>query len=79
MKLIMFSMLDWADCQEVERAEDKVSGAWVFRGTRVPVRALFENLETGATVNQFLEWFPGVTSDQVVAVLAHAEQSLAEV
>ena len=75
----MVSMLDWADCLEVERAEDKVSGAWVFRGTRVPVRALFENLETGATIDQFLEWFPGVTSDQVVAVLAHAEQSLAEV
>lgn len=75
----MLIMLDWADCLEVERAEDKVSGAWVFRGTRVPVRALFENLETGATVDQFLEWFPGVTSDQVVAVLAHAEQSLAEV
>ena len=75
----MVSMLDWADCLEVERAEDKVSGAWVFRGTRVPVRALFENLETGATIDQFLEWFPGVTSDQVVAVLAHAEQSLAVV
>ncbi len=72
-------MLDWSNCPEVERAKDKVSGAWVFRGTRVPVRALFENLETGATIDQFLEWFPGVTSKQVVAVLAHAEQSLAEV
>ena len=72
-------MLDWSDCPAVERAKDKVSGAWVFRGTRVPVRALFENLETGATIDQFLEWFPGVTSNQVMAVLAHAEQSLAEV
>jgi uncharacterized protein (DUF433 family) len=72
-------MLDWADCREVERNKDKVSGAWVFRGTRVPVRALFENLETGATVEQFLEWFPGVTMNQVVSVLAHAEQSLIEV
>jgi len=71
--------LDWADCREVERAEDKVSGAWVFQGTRVPVRALFENLETGATIGQFLEWFPGVTPGQVVTVLEHAEQSLAEV
>ena len=75
----MLIMLDWSDCPEVERAEDKVSGAWVFRGTRVPVRALFENLESGATIDQFLEWFPGVTSEQVAAVLAHAEQSLAEV
>ena len=72
-------MLDWADCGEVERSEDKVSGVWVFRGTRVPVRALFENLETGATIDEFLEWFPGVTLNQVVGVLAHAEQSLVEV
>ena len=75
----MFSMLDWADCREVERSADKVSGAWVFRGTRVPVRALFENLETGATIDQFLDWFSGVTAEQVGAVLEHAEQSLAEV
>ena len=75
----MSIMLDWGDCQPVERSEDKVSGAWVFRGIRVPVRALFENLEAGATVNEFLEWFPGVTSEQVAAVLVHAEHSLAEV
>jgi len=75
----MLSMLDWGDCQQVERSEGKVSGAWVFRGTRVPVRALFENLEAGATIDQFLEWFPGVTPEQVAAVLAHAEHSLAEV
>lgn len=75
----MLVMLDCGDCQQVERSEEKLSGAWVFRGTRVPVRALFENLETGATIDEFLEWFPGVTQDQVVAVLVHAEQSLAEV
>jgi len=78
-KHIMSIMLDWFNCPEVERSKDKVSGAWVFRGTRVPVRALFENLETGATIDQFLEWFPEVTMNQVVAVLAHAEQSLVEV
>jgi len=71
-------MLDWADCSSVERIEERVSGAWVFRGTRVPVRALFENLESGATVDQFLEWFPGVTAEQVAAVLEHAEDSLVE-
>jgi len=75
----MVCMLDWSDCQEVERSQNKVSGAWVFRGTRVPVRALFENLESGATTDQFLEWFPGVSAKQVAAVLEHAEQSLAEV
>ncbi len=75
----MFCMLDWADCAEVSREADKVSGAWVFKGTRVPVRALFENLEAGATVDQFLEWFPGVAREQVATVLEHAEQSLAQV
>lgn len=68
----MYSMRDWSDCQEVERVPDKVSGAWVFKGTRVPVRALFENLQSGATVDEFLEWFPGVTIEQAVAVLTHA-------
>ena len=70
-------MLDWNSCTVVERTPDRVSGAWVFRGTRVPVKALFENLEEGASVDDFLKWFPGVTREQVLAVLAHAEQSLA--
>jgi uncharacterized protein (DUF433 family) len=43
----------------------------------VPVAALFENLEDGATVDNFLEWFPGVAREQVEVVLEHAEQSLA--
>ena len=68
----MYSMHDWNDCQEVERVPDKVNGAWVFKGTRVPVRELFENLESGATVDEFLEWFPGVTIEQALAVLAYA-------
>lgn len=71
-------MLEWSQCPAVERDPGKVSGAWVFKGTRVPVKALFENLEDGANVDDFLEWFPGVTRGQVEAVLAHAEQSLAE-
>jgi uncharacterized protein (DUF433 family) len=70
-------MLDWSRCEAVERTPGKVSGAWVFKGTRVPVKALFENLEDGARVDDFLEWFPGVTREQVEAVLRHAEQSLA--
>jgi len=71
-------MLDWTQCTVVERVTGKVSGAWLFKGTRVPVRALFENLEGGATIEQFLEWFPGVTRDQAMAVLKFAESSLAE-
>ncbi len=70
-------MLDWSQCPLVENAPDKVSGAWVFRNTRVPVKALFENLEDGATINEFLTWFPGVSREQVKAVLEFTEQSLA--
>jgi uncharacterized protein (DUF433 family) len=57
---------------------EKVSGVWLFRDTRIPVKALFENLEGGATVEEFLEWFPGVTRKQVETVLEHARQSLVE-
>ncbi|HEY7558670.1 MAG TPA: DUF433 domain-containing protein [Candidatus Binatia bacterium] len=53
-------MLDWSSCPAVERDPDRISGAWVFRGTRVPVKALFENLESGARIDDFLSWFPGV-------------------
>jgi uncharacterized protein (DUF433 family) len=71
-------MLDRSQCAAVESVPGKVSGAWVFRGTRVPVRALFENLEGGARIDDFLEWFPGVTREQVLAVLRYAEETLAE-
>lgn len=70
-------MLNWKDCPEVERHPDIVSGAWVFKGTRVPVEALFENLKDGARVDDFLVWFPGVTRHQIEAVLELAEKSLA--
>ena len=69
-------MLDWTTCEAVERNPEKQSGAWVFRGTRVPVSALFENLEGGATLDQFLAWFPGVARVQAEAVLEHAARSL---
>ena len=67
--------LDWSQCDAVESVPGKVSGAWVFRGTRIPVAALFENLEDGASASQFVEWFPGVTLEQVRAVLEHAARS----
>jgi uncharacterized protein (DUF433 family) len=70
-------MLDWSQCPAVERAPGKVSEEWVFKDTRVPVKALFENLEDGARVDDFLEWFPGVTREQLELVLRHAERSLA--
>lgn len=69
-------MLDWSQCPAVERHPDRVSGAWVFRGTRVPVTALVENLESGASLEEFLEWFPGVTREQAEGVLEHVARSL---
>jgi uncharacterized protein (DUF433 family) len=71
-------MLNWADCSAVERIPGKVSGTWLFRDTRIPVTALFQNLEGGSTVEEFLAWFPGVTRKQVEAVLEFAQRSLAE-
>jgi len=71
-------MLDWSRCPAVERVPGKVSGNWLFKGTRVPVRALFENIDSGARIDDFLEWFPGVTRQQVEAVIIHAEQSLTD-
>ena len=67
---------DWSTCHAVERIPGKVSGDWIFRGTRVPVRALFENLRDGSTIEDFLTWFPGVQREQVEAVLDHELQSL---
>ena len=69
-------MIDWNACPAVERRPEKVGGAWTFKGTRVPVSALFSNLEGGATIDEFLEWFPGVTREQAIAVLEHAAHSL---
>ena len=68
-------MMDWSNCPAVERDPQCMRGAWVFRGTRVPVAALFENLEDGAQVSQFVDWFPRVSLEQVRSVLEHAAQS----
>jgi uncharacterized protein (DUF433 family) len=70
-------MLDWSNCGAVERVPGRVSGAFVFKGTRLPVATLFENLEACATVSDFLKWYEGVTREQVLEVLKHAERSLA--
>ena len=69
-------MVVWNLCPAVERNPEKVSGAWLFRGTRVPVCSLFENLRDGATVEQFLDWFPGVKRWQVESVLDHETRGL---
>ena len=69
-------MIDWSSCPAVERDPDRVSGAWVFRGTRVPVSALFQNLEDGGQLADFVQWFPGVTLEQARLVLEQASRSL---
>jgi uncharacterized protein (DUF433 family) len=68
-------MIDWSSCTAIERDAERVSGAWVFKGTRVPVSALFENLEDGVPVGEFVDLFPGVTLEQARAVLDHAARS----
>jgi uncharacterized protein (DUF433 family) len=70
-------MINWSECSAAERDPERVSGVWVFRGTRIPIAALFENLEDGSTTEQFVDWFPGVTLEQVKAVLDHAAKSSA--
>ena len=69
-------MTDWANCPVVERKRGKISGAWAFTGTRIPVYALFENLAGGATIAEFVEWFPGVDKKQVRTVLEHEARAL---
>ena len=67
--------LDWSQCPAVESIPGKVSGAWVFRDTRMPVSIVFENLEAGASIDEIMEWFD-VTREQVVTVLQFAARSL---
>ena len=68
--------LDWSRCSAVERVPGKVSGAWVLRGTRMPVATIFENLEAGANIDDILEWFDGLDREQVKAVIDFAARSL---
>ena len=67
------SALDWSKCPAVESIPGKVSGAWVFRGTRVPVSAIFENLKT-SPMEEVLANFH-VTREQVQTVLDFAAKS----
>lgn len=68
--------LEWSQCPAVESVPGKVSGAWVFRGTRMPVAAVFENLEDGLNIDEIVELFDGLTREQVQAVLDFAAHSL---
>ena len=69
-------MTNWKTYPAVESVPGRLSGAWVFKGTRVPLSSLFGNLAEGATIQEYLEWFPGVQEWQVKAVLEHEIKSL---
>ncbi len=68
--------LDWSQCPAVESIPGKVSGAWVLRGTRMPVSVIFENLKAGASIEEIMEWFEGLDREQVEAVIEFAARSL---
>jgi uncharacterized protein (DUF433 family) len=68
--------LDWSKCPAVESVPGKVSGAWVLKGTRMPVSAIFENLEAGANLGDILKWYDGLDREQVKAVIEFAARSL---
>lgn len=71
----MASILDWSQCSAVESVPGRLSGAWVFRGTRMPVSAIFENLEYGASIEEIIEQY-NVTREQIQAVLEFVAHSL---
>ena len=70
--------LDWSQCDAVESIPGKVSGAWVLKGTRMPVSAIFENIAAGASIDDLMEWFDGLDREQVTAVIEFAARSLAK-
>ena len=68
--------LDWSQCSAVESIPGKVSGAWVLKGTRMPVSTIFENLEAGANLDDIMEWYDGLDREQVKAVIEFVARSL---
>jgi uncharacterized protein (DUF433 family) len=71
--------LDWSQCPAVESVPGKMSGAWVLKGTRMPVSAIFENLEAGANIDDIMEWFDGLDREQVKEVIHFAVSKLDKV
>src|ERR1700693_3697129 len=72
----LMAALDWSQCSAVESVPGKVSGAWVLKGTRLPVSAIFENLEAGASLDDIMQWYDGLDREQVKAVIEFAARSL---
>ena len=72
------TLLGWQDCPAVERIAGRMSGAWVFKNTRIPLYTIFENLQEGASVADIASWFQGLTEDQINQVLEHQVRMLRE-
>jgi uncharacterized protein (DUF433 family) len=70
------AILGWSQCPAVESVPGKVSGAWVLKGARMPVTAIFENLEAGANIDDIMQWYEGLDREQVKAVIEFAVRSL---
>lgn len=68
--------MNWALCKAIDRDPEKMGGVWCFAGTRMPVASLFEHLDKGSTVDEFLEWFPAVSGELVHEVLQFSQKSL---
>jgi uncharacterized protein (DUF433 family) len=71
-------MVDWSQCPVVESDPQKVHGAWVLCNTRLPISIIFECLAKGATINDIIEWYGGVTRDQIEQVISFVAESLQE-
>lgn len=69
------AVLDWSQCEAVESVPGKMSGAWVLRGSRMPVSAIFENIAAGASIDDLMEWFDGLDREQVKSVIEFAGRS----
>jgi uncharacterized protein (DUF433 family) len=67
--------IDWSQCRAVERIPGKVSGAWLFKNSRTPVSVVFDNLESGMTIEEIIEQFP-VSREEISAVLEFVARSL---
>ena len=69
--------LSWEDCKEVERVEGRMTGAWVFRDSRILLYSLFENLAEGATITEIADWFKGLTVERITRLLEQQTRMLA--
>ena len=75
-QLIEADMIEWSQCLDVERVPDRVSGAWVIRGTRVPAQAVIDNAEDGFTAEQIAaEIYHGLPVELTRRVIEFAKRA----